>query len=126
MKRYAILFCILLTGGCGASRAPHPVVFQNETPFGIDRKFTDYFEKSLAKKTTASAVTYRIKTLDEGSRTRRILWPNAGAAQAWIWSKGTANDGSVLWDRDERAICKWGFLGGSVYNCLDDIAESLP
>jgi hypothetical protein len=124
MKRYAILFCILLTGGCGASRAAHPVVFQNETPFGIDRKFSDYFEKALSKKTTASVVVYRIKTLEEGSRFKRLFGHNAGAAQAWIWSRGTAHDGSVLWDRDERSICRHGFE--SIYSCFDEIAEALP
>ena len=127
MKRYAILFCILLFCGCGASRAAHPVVFQNETPPTIGREFTKHFEQQLAEKTAARTVVYKITEFDEGSRFKRMYFITSGAAFVSIWSRGLDERGAVLWDNTLNNKCYWGFwFGGSVYSCLNDIAKRLP
>lgn len=122
-----LLSLALLTGCGSAPRAGNSVKFQNLTGSEIHKQFPAYFEKKLANKTTAAAVTYRITALDEGSRLKRMsFWFNAGAASARIWSKGTDAGGAVLWEGETAATCAWGVMGGSVFSCLDTIAEGLP
>ena len=126
--RFIVLFLILVLAGCGSSaRTANPVTFQNSTTIAVDKKYAAHFEDRLRKTTTASVVVYRITALDEGSRAARMLfWFNAGTASAVIWSHGIDSHGSSLWERTERAECTWGFTGGSVDSCLDEIAARLP
>ena len=124
--RYLLALLTLTLFGCGAPRAV-PTTFQNETALHLDKQFAARFEKKLANKTTAHRVVYRITRLDEGSWLERAsFWANSGAAYAEIWSRGFDVHGAVLWDRTIDAKCTWGFFGGSVMSCIDDIVSDLP